>query len=50
MTTAFFYAMKTAKIYHCKSVHLQNIQVYMYSCTIPWYYCTLHQHCTSVFL
>ena len=34
----------------CTTVHLQKIQVYMYSCKIPWYCCTQHQHCSCVVL
>ena len=36
--------------YQCRSFRPQNIQVCMCSCTIPWYWCTPHQHCSCVFL
>ena len=42
--------MILANVYLCKSVHLQNIQACMCSCTIPWYCCTQHQHCSCVVL
>ena len=34
----------------CTTVHLQNIQACMYSCTILSYCCTQHQHCICVVL
>ena len=39
-----------AQHYLCRSIRPQNIQVYIYSCAIPLYCCTPHQHCGCVFL
>ena len=37
-------------VYLRKSVHLQNIQVYMNSYRNLWYCCKQHFHCSLVFL
>ena len=40
--------LKNTHLY--RTVHLQNIQVCMYSCKILWCCCTQRQHCSCAFL
>lgn len=48
-TSLFRMFRKEQKLYLCTFVHFQNILVCIYSCRIPWYCCTPHQHCSWIF-